>query len=62
MTRLDRWDIRITNDDIQPDSGGQNNHQQDEHEKQQNIPFNIINNYFSIGVVSMSSYSKPHSV
>ena len=51
VTKLDRWNINITNDEVSADPGEKNN-QQDEPEKQQNIPFNIINNYFSIGVVS----------
>ena len=51
VTKLDRWNINITNDDVPADPGEKIN-QQDEPEKQQNIPFNIINNYFSIGVVS----------
>jgi hypothetical protein len=50
---LDRWNITITNVDDNPvDSGGHSNQPSEEQEKQQNIPFNIINNYFSIGVVS----------
>ena len=52
VTMLDRWNITITNDDSSVELGGQGSQDKDEQEKQQNIPFNIINNYFSIGVVS----------
>ena len=49
---LDRWNITITSADSSVDLGGQGSQDKEEQEKQQNIPFNIINNYFSIGVVS----------
>ena len=53
-TMLDRWSIGITEleevqDEPESDSGSQKHKDK---RVSENIPFNIINNYFSIGVVS----------
>ena len=44
-TMLDRWSINIVEDERLEDS-----EHDDDHGAVQDIPFNIINNYFSIGV------------
>ena len=54
VTKLDRWNITITeNPDAATSSEGEkeNNNQLEREADSDKIPFNIINNYFSIGVV-----------
>jgi hypothetical protein len=53
-TKLDRWNITIT-ENLEPVSGTdgeKENNNQPQADNSDKIPFNIINNYFSIGVVS----------
>jgi len=49
---LDRWSIKVTNDSEESEDG-----ESGKICDYQDIPFNIINNYFSIGVVRKSDNS-----
>ena len=57
---LDRWSITITDQKGEEEySKGSKDNLNEEKRKMvsEKIPFNIINNYFSIGVVSNTSFS-----
>ena len=51
-TMLDRWSIAITNEDDYSKGSKDNLNEENRRMVSEKIPFNIINNYFSIGVVS----------
>ena len=53
-TLLDRWSITITNQksNDHDSNGSKDNLAEADRRVSEKIPFNIINNYFSIGVVS----------
>ena len=51
-TMLDRWSIAITNEDDYSKGSKDNLNEENRKMVSEKIPFNIINNYFSIGVVS----------
>jgi hypothetical protein len=55
--KLDRWNITITEnpEGMTSTDGEKENNNQLQAAGSDKIPFNIINNYFSIGVVSLAS-------
>ena len=54
QTLLDRWSISIT--EIEESASNSSQDHLDRRCVSEKIPFNIINNYFSIGVVSWPGY------
>lgn len=55
MTKMDRWSIQVTEASAEDRRASDSDEIPDVEGVQAKIPFTIINNYFSIGVVSVSS-------